>query len=60
MMNKIFSIILLLIFYSLISAQSVSIYPRKGKKIKLNNVFDIENGRVIVKDSTWIKNIIPL
>ena len=59
-MNKTFSIILLFIFYSLISAQSVSIYPKKGKKIKLNNVFDIESGSIIVKDSILIKNIIPL
>ena len=60
MINKTFSIIILFIFYSLINAQSVSIYPNKGKKIKLNNVFDIENGSVIVKDSSLIKNIIPL
>ncbi len=60
MMNKTFSIIIIFIFYSLISAQSVSIYPKKGKKIKLNNVFDLENGSVIVKDSSLIKNIIPL
>ena len=59
-MNKIFSIIILLIFYSLISAQSVSIYPKKGKKIKLHNVIEIENGSLIVKDRTLIKNIIPL
>ena len=59
-MNKIFSIIILFNFYSLSSAQSVSIYPKKGKKIKLHNVFDIENGSIIVKDSTLIKNIIPL
>ncbi len=60
MMYKTFPIILLFIFASLVSAQSVSIYPGKGRKIKLNNVFNIENGSVIVKDSSLIKNIIPL
>ena len=59
-MKKFISILLLFIFYSLVCAQSISLYPKKGKKIKLNNVFTIENGSAVIRDSSIIKKVLPL
>tara|TARA_B100001250_G_scaffold195378_1_gene167835 strand:- start:377 stop:1033 length:657 start_codon:yes stop_codon:yes gene_type:complete len=60
MFNKLFSIIVIFVFYSFLNAQSVIIYPKKGKKIKLNKTFHIKNGSVVIKDSLLIKKIIPI
>ena len=60
MFNKSISIIVIFIFFSFISAQSVTIYPKKGKKLKLNKTFQIKNGSVVIKDSSLIKKIIPI
>ena len=60
MMKKIISILLICIFYSLVSAQSISLYPKKGRKIKLDKVFTIKNGSIVISDSFFIKKILPL
>ena len=60
MMKKIISILLICIFYSLVSAQSISLYPKKGRKIKLDKVFTIKNGSIVISDSFLIKKVLPL
>ena len=60
MMKKIISILLICIFYSLVSAQSISLYPKKGRKIKLDKLFTIENGSIVVSDSSLIIKVLPL
>ncbi len=60
MIKEIISITVLFIFCSLLVGQSISVYPKKGKKIKMNNLFTLKNGSIINKDSSIIKNIIPL
>ena len=48
------------LFQNNIQSQSISIYPKGEKKIKLYNTHDIVNGSVIVSDSGLIKKVIPL
>ena len=43
-----------------IYAQSISIYPKSGRKIKLYDVQSIVNGSIVVNDSGLIKKVIPL
>ena len=59
-MKKLISITLLFIFYSIVSAQTISIYTKKGQRIRLNKVFTIENGSIVIKDSSLIKKVLPL
>ena len=40
--------------------QSISIYPKSGKKIKIYDTYDIVNGSLVVRGSTLIDKIIPL
>ena len=47
-MKKLISITLLFIFYSIVSAQTISIYTKKGQRIRLNKVFTIENGSIVI------------
>ena len=58
--NTITLFVLIIFFKNFAYAQSISIYPKSGKKIKIYDTYDIENGSIIVKDSILIKNIIPL
>ena len=60
MVNKTISIIALTIFFSFVEAQSISVYPKKGGKIKMKSDIDLKNGSIILKDSSIIKKIIPL
>ena len=60
MLNKTISIIALTIFFSFVEAQSISVYPKKGAKIKMKSGIDLKNGSIILKDSSIIKKIIPL
>jgi len=60
MLNKTISIIALTIFFSFVEAQSISVYPKKGGKIKMKSDIDLKNGSIILKDSSIIKKIIPL
>ena len=60
MLNKIISIIALTIFFSFVEAQSISVYPKKGAKIKMKSGIDLKNGSIILKDSLIVKKIIPL
>ena len=48
------------LFQNNIQSQSISIYLKGEKKIKLYNTHDIVNGSVIVSDSGLIKKVIPL
>ena len=59
-MKKLISITLLFIFYSIVSAQTIAIYTKKGQRIRLNKVFTIENGSIVIKDSSLIKKVLPL
>ena len=40
--------------------QSLSIYPKSGKKIKIYDTCEIVNGSLVVRDSILIDKIIPL
>ena len=59
-MKKLIRIGLLFVFFSEISAQKISLYPKRGKKITINKVFNIENGSIVIKDGTLIKRVLPL
>ena len=50
MLNKIISIIALTIFFSFVEAQSISVYPKKGAKIKMKSGIDLN----------MLKNLISL
>ena len=58
--NKFVYCLLFLFFSNSIYSQSISLYPKWGKKIKIYDTYDIENGSIIIKDSSLIKKIIPL
>ena len=60
MINKIISISAIIFFSSFLEGQSISVYPKKGAKIKMKSGIDLMNGSIIVKDSSIIKKIIPL
>ena len=52
--------LLFLIFINSIYSQSISLYPKWGKKIKIYDTYDIKNGSIIINDSSLIKKVIPL
>ena len=60
MINKIIPIVAFLIFCSFVVGQSISVYPKKGAKIKMKSGIALKNGSIILKDSSIIKKIIPL
>ena len=60
MINKLISISALIIFSSFVEGQSISVYPKKGAKIKMKSGIDLKNGSIILKDSSIIKKVIPL
>ena len=60
MINKIIPITAFLIFCSFIKGQSITVYPKKGAKIKMKSGITLKNGSIILKDSSIIKKIIPL
>ena len=58
--NSFIFCLLFLIFSDSIYSQSISLYPKWGKKIKIYDTYDIKNGSIIIKDSSLIKKVIPL
>ena len=58
--NIITLFVLIIFFKNFAYAQSISIYPKSGKKIKIYDTYDMESGSIIDKESILIKNIIPL
>ena len=58
--NSFIFCLLFLIFSDSIYSQSISLYPKWGKKVKIYNTYDIKNGSIIIKDSSLIKKVIPL
>ena len=48
------------LFLNTAYAQSISIYPKGEKKIKLYDTHGIVNGSIVVSDSGLIKKVIPL
>ena len=58
--NSFIFCLLFLIFSNSIYSQSISLYPKWGKKIKIYDTYDIKNGSIIIKDSSLIKKVIPL
>ena len=41
-------------------AQSISVYPKKGSKVKMTKGIVLKNGSIVLSDSSIIKKIIPL
>ena len=60
MLNKIIPIAVVFVFCSFVQAQSMSIYPKKGGKIKITNGIVLKNGSIVLSDSSIIKKVIPL
>ena len=60
MINKIIPITAFLIFCSFVVGQSITVYPKKGARIKMKSGIALKNGSIILKDSSIIKKIIPL
>ena len=60
MLNKIIPITAVFIFFSFVEAQSISVYLKKGGKIKMTNGITLKNGSIILNDSSVIKKVIPL
>ena len=60
MINKIIPTVVFLISCSFVLGQSISVYPKKGAKIKMKSGIALKNGSIILKDSSIIKKIIPL
>ena len=60
MINKIIPIAAFLIFCSFVVGQSITVYPKKGARIKMKSGIALKNGSIILKDSSIIKKIIPL
>ena len=60
MLAKIKPITVVFILCSFLEAQSISVYPKKGGKIKMTNGIALKNGSIVIKDSSVIKKIIPL
>ena len=60
MLNKIISITIVFIFCSLVEAQSISVYQKKGSKIKMAKGILLKNGSIVLSDSSIIKKVIPL
>ena len=60
MINKIIPITAFLIFCSFVVGQSITVYPKKGAKVKMKSGIALKNGSIILKDSSIIKKIIPL
>ena len=58
--NTITVFLLIIFLKNFAYTQSISIYPKSGKKIKIYDTYDIENGSLVVRDSILIKKVIPL
>ena len=60
MINKIIPTVVLLISCSFVLGQSISVYPKKGAKIKMKSGIALKNGSIVLKDGSIIKKVIPL
>jgi len=60
MINKIIPSVVFLISCSFVLGQSISVYPKKGAKIKMKSGIALKNGSIVLKDGSIIKKVIPL
>ena len=59
-MKYLIHIILLFLILAELEGQSISLYPKKGKKIKIDKNFSLGNGSIIIKDNNLISKVLPL
>ena len=59
-MKYLIHIILLFLILGELEGQSISLYPKKGKKIKIDKNFSLGNGSIIIKDNNLISKVLPL
>ena len=53
-------ILFLMIFEPGLSAQSMVLYSKKGRILKSNELFTIENRSIVYRDSNLVKKVIPV
>lgn len=58
--NILFLLLLLFLNINVAKSQSISIYQKRGEKIKLYDIPKIKNDRLIITDKKLIKKIIPI
>ena len=59
-MKYLIYISLLFLILAELQGQSISLYPKNGKKIRIDKNFSLGNGSIIIKDNNLISKVLPL